>query len=120
MYFVSIIPFLILLIYDYKHAIHMAQQNLYNDDHRFLKWTIKDLKQFKTPLKCILIIIVTFILLMLLRVSNVKISNVYLISAYFFLTISLLLNITVKEKKAVQTKIGLKITGSEEHTSELQ
>lgn len=88
----------------------MAQQNLYNDDHRFLKWTIKDLKQFKTPLKCILIIIVTFILLMLLRVSNVKISNVYLISAYFFLTISLLLNITVKEKKAVQTKIGLKIT----------
>ena len=47
MFYISLIPYLILLFYDYKKALHMAQQNLYNDDNRFLKWTKMILKRLK-------------------------------------------------------------------------
>ena len=47
LFYIGLIIFLILLIYDYKKLLHMAQQNLYNDDNRFLKWTLKDIKKFK-------------------------------------------------------------------------
>ncbi len=51
MFYISLIPFIVLLIYDLKKSLHMAQQNLYNDDHRFLKWTLKDIKSFKVHFK---------------------------------------------------------------------
>ena len=55
----------------------MAQQNLYNDDHRFLKWTIKDMKSFKTPLKCSLVVIITYLVLILLKLDSRLITEIY-------------------------------------------
>ena len=41
LFLLSLFTFIILFIYNLKNSLHMAQQNLYNDDKRFLKWTIK-------------------------------------------------------------------------------
>ncbi len=105
MFYLSLIPFIILLIYDFKKSLHMAQQNLYNDDNRFLKWTINDFKQFKTPIKCSLVIIFTYIMLILL-----KLDSKVIVSIYFFIVCIFILLIKIKENKSNDTKIGLKIT----------
>ena len=105
LYYISLVPFLILTIYTFIKMIHMAQQNLYNDDNRFLKWTIKHFKDFKTPIKCLLIIVITFLVLSILNLESEK-----LVSIYFMFVSLMLLLIEVKENKNVNTKIKLKIT----------
>ena len=105
MFYISLIPFIVLLIYDFKKSLHMAQQNLYNDDHRFLKWTIKDMKSFKTPLKCSLVVVITYLLLILLKLNSRLITEIY-----FFVVSLIILIIKMKENKGSDTKIGLKVT----------
>ena len=105
MFCISLIPFILLMIIDFKKSLHMAQQNLYNDDNRFLKWIIKDLKQFKTPTKCSIVVIITYLILIALRLDS-KI----IVSIYFFLVCLVIFIIKIKEEKASDTKIGLKIT----------
>lgn len=105
MFYISLIPFVILLFYYFKNALHMAQQNLYNDDKRFLKWTIKDFKQFKNSLKILLIVIITFIVLSALNLYSNIITSIY------FIVVCLILLLTkIKEKRKNDTKIGLKVT----------
>ena len=60
----------------------MAQQNLYNDDKRFLRWTIKDMKSFKTSFKCSLVILITLIILVALKFNSLISAEVT--TAYFF------------------------------------
>lgn len=105
LFLLSLIPFLILLFYNYKKMLHMAQQNLYNDDNRFLKWTIKDLKKFKTSQKCLLVIILTFMILLIFNLN----SN-YIVGAYFFITIAMVLCLRIKEESSKDTKIKFKVT----------
>lgn len=105
MFYVSLIPFLLLLINEYKNKLHMAQQNLYNDDNRFLRWTIKDIKSFKTPLKCSLVVIITYIVLILFKLNTNVVTSIY-----FFIVCLIILLISVKEKKKEDTKISLKVT----------
>lgn len=105
MFLISIIPFLMLLIYDLKKSLHMAQQNLYNDDNRFLKWTIKDFKGLKTPLICSLIVAFTFLLLVILKLDVTLIINIY-----FFIINLILLLIKIKEDKQRDVKLKLKLT----------
>lgn len=105
MYFISLIPFIILLIYDFVKMIHMAQQNLYNDDNRFLRWTLNDMKQFKTPLKCLLVVLITFIILVLF-----KLDSKFVIMAYFVIICILMLYIKVRENSNNEVKIALKVT----------
>ena len=105
MFYISLIPFIVLLTYDFKKSLHMAQQNLYNDDHRFLKWTIKDMKSFKTPLKCSLVVIITYLLLILLKLDSRIITEIY-----FFVVSLIILIIKIKEDKSSDTKIALKVT----------
>lgn len=105
LYLVSLIPFLILLIYDFKKMIHMAQQNLYNDDNRFLRWSLKDIKQFKTPLKCSLVVLITLIILVIFKLDAKVITTVY-----FALVCIIILLIKIKENKSNDVKIGLKVT----------
>lgn len=105
MFCISLIPFILLMIIDFKKSLHMAQQNLYNDDNRFLKWIIKDLKQFKTPTKCSIVVIITYLILITFRLDS-KI----IVSIYFFLVCLVIFIIKIKEEKASDTKIGLKIT----------
>lgn len=105
MFYISLIPFMILLIYDLKKSLHMAQQNLYNDDKRFLKWTIKDIKSFKTPLKCSIVVLITLILLVLFKLESNIITKVY-----FFVVCLIILMLKIKENRNVDTKIKLKVT----------
>lgn len=105
MFYISLIPFIILLIYDFKKSLHMAQQNLYNDDHRFLKWTIKDMSYFKTPLKCSLVVLITFLILIIFKLQSNLIASIY-----FFLVCLIILLIKIKENKNNDTKIKLKVT----------
>lgn len=105
MFYISLIPFIVLLIYDLKKALHMAQQNLYNDDHRFLKWTLKDMKAFKTPLKCSLVVLITYLVLIIFKLEASIITSIY----FFFVCLIILL-IKIKENKNADTKIKLKVT----------
>ena len=77
MFYMSLIPFIILFVYDLKKSLHMAQQNLYNDDKRFLKWTIKDMANFKTPLKCSLVVLITYLILVVFKLESTIITSIY-------------------------------------------
>lgn len=105
LYLISLIPFLILLAYDFKKMLHMAQQNLYNDDNRFFRWTIKELKGFKTPLKCSLVVLITYVILILC-----KLDAKYVTMFYFALVSLIILRIKIKLNKKNDIKIALKIT----------
>lgn len=105
MFYISLIPFIVLLIYDLKKSLHMAQQNLYNDDHRFLKWTMKDIRNFKTPLKCSLVVLITYLVLIIFKLEASVITSVY-----FFVVCLIILLIEIKENKNADTKIKLKVT----------
>ncbi len=104
-FIISLIPFIILLLFDFKKSLHMAQQNLYNDDNRFLKWTLKDLKQLKVPLKCSLVVLVTFLILIFLNLNSK-----YITSIYFGLVSLIILILKIKEDRSNDTKINLKFT----------
>ena len=94
LFFISLMPFILLLLYDFKKSLHMAQQNLYNDDKRFLKWTINDLKSFKVPFKCQLVVIITFIIILLLRLeSNLLIGIYFALVNLIIFSFELLLNL---------------------------
>ena len=45
-YIVLLISFFYLNIYKTKFSLHMLQQNLYNENNRYVKWIIKNTKQF--------------------------------------------------------------------------
>lgn len=105
MFYLSLVPFIVLFIYNFKKSLHMAQQNLYNDDNRFLRWTIKDLKQFRTPLKCSIVVVITYMILIIL-----KLNSTFITSLYFLLVSIVILYLKIKENKSSDTKIGLKIT----------
>lgn len=105
MFYMSLIPFIILFVYDLKKSLHMAQQNLYNDDKRFLKWTIKDMANFKTPLKCSLVVLITYLILVVFKLESTIITSIY-----FFIVCLIILLIKIKESKNSDTKIKLKVT----------
>ena len=45
-YFVlSLLPYLFYLMYKSRKAMHMLQQNWYNDGNRYLKWIFGNLKK---------------------------------------------------------------------------
>ena len=96
MFYVSLIPFIVLLIYDFKKSLHMAQQNLYNDDNRFLKWTLRELKSFKDYTKCELVVILTLIIINLLKLNYSFIIGLYIfiVSFIIFLALCLILPIS--------------------------
>ncbi len=105
MFYVSLLLFMILLIYNYKKTLHMAQQNLYNDDNRFLKWTIKDIKKLKNSLKSNIIIIITYLVLIILGLKQELISNIYFSLSCLFIFI-----LMYKENNKKTTKLALKVT----------
>ena len=105
MFYLSLIPYLVLLIYDFKKTLHMAQQNLYNDDKRFLKWTIKEFRCFKIPLKCSLVVLVTYLILILFKLDSKIVTCIY-----FFLVCIVILILKIRENSHTDTKISLKVT----------
>lgn len=105
LFYLSLIPFVLLIIYDLKKQLHMAQQNLYNDDNRYLRWSIKDYKQLKTPIKCMFVVIITFAIMLLLKIEESMIVNLY-----FFVVCLIILLMKIKENKSKDTKLALKVT----------
>ncbi|HIU40790.1 MAG TPA: UDP-N-acetylmuramoyl-tripeptide--D-alanyl-D-alanine ligase [Candidatus Aphodocola excrementigallinarum] len=105
MFYISLIPFIVLLIYDFKKSLHMAQQNLYNDDKRFLKWTIKDFSALKTPFKCSLVVLITYLILVIFRLDSKVITSIY-----FLVVCLIILILKIKENKNSDVKISLKVT----------
>ena len=105
LFLLSLIPFIILFIYNFKNSLHMAQQNLYNDDNRFLRWTINDFKSFKDSLKSLLIVLVTFFAIVLL-----KLEYSLLISIYFMIVSLIIFLLKKKETKRHDVKLKLKVT----------
>ena len=83
----------------------MAQQNLYNDDHRFLKWTIKDIMALRTPFKCSLVVLVTYLILNVFNLESKVITSIY-----FFIVCLIIFIIKVRENRSKDTKIKLKVT----------
>ena len=45
-YFILLTSFIIINYYKTKKSLHMLQQNLYNENNRYLKWLINNSKQF--------------------------------------------------------------------------
>ena len=45
-YIVLLISFIIINFYKTKRSLHMLQQNLYNENNRYLKWVMKNKNQF--------------------------------------------------------------------------
>ena len=105
LFFISLLPYVILLIYGFKKSLHMAQQNLYNDDNRFLKWSFKELISFKVPVKCLIISIITYLLLVVMNLNDNILINLY----FILISIIILINKIKLDKKNI-TKIGLKVT----------
>lgn len=46
LYYVTIVLILMLIIQRTKRSFHMLQQNLYNENNRYFRWVIKNLKSF--------------------------------------------------------------------------
>ena len=105
MFYASLISYVLLLLLSYRKQLHMAQQNLYNDDHRYLKWTIKDYLRFKAPLVCMLIVIVTFIILIAFHFKSSIIINIY----FFIVSLIIFMQMANDTKKS-DTKIKFNIT----------
>ena len=45
-YFLVIIAFIYINFYKSRRSLHMLQQNLYNENNRYIKWTLKNQDQF--------------------------------------------------------------------------
>lgn len=104
-FLISLIPYFILILLDYKKGLHMAQQNLYNDDNRFLKWTLNDIKKFKVDLKCKLIVLITYLIIILFNFETSYLTNIY----FFIICVFLILN-HINENKSKNIKLKFKVT----------
>ena len=86
-FIVSIIPFLIFSYLKTRKSFHMLQQNLYNDDNRYLKWTFNNITK---------IILDTDILFLILICTIFLDSTV---SAAIFVTLYLIIILLYLKKK---------------------
>lgn len=105
MFYISLITFMMLFLYSYKKNLHMAQQNLYNDDNRFLKWTLRELKSFKDYTKCELVVILTLIIINLL-----KLNYSFIIGLYIFIVSFIIFLVMYKNDRKNITKLSFKVT----------
>lgn len=84
LYFIlSLIPYIYYLIYKSKKAMHMLQQNWYNDDNRYFKWILDNLSKVFITYDMI------FLLFLLLHFTNAKTSIIifvlfYLLAYYLY------------------------------------
>lgn len=99
LFILSLIPFFLYLAFKTKDGLHMLQLNWYNDDQRFLKWIIKN------PYKVFINLDMCFVIFVITLVINPKIA--ILMFGIFY---SVILYLTIKEKKNEQVKIKFNFT----------
>ena len=46
LYILTLLTFIFVNVYKTKRSLHMLQQNLYNENNRYLKWLVKNYRQF--------------------------------------------------------------------------
>ena len=77
---IFIITLLFINIYKSKRHLHMMQQNLYNENNRYIRWILKNNKEFLSiEILTILIIVIT----MLIKIDT----NILLISAIMVISL---------------------------------
>ena len=95
---------MIYLIIKEKRSLHMLQQNLYNENNRYLKWVNKNKKDTIFNLDLINIILIFLIIIVNNRIFT------YLISTVVILIYLILGFIVLADRKKEQTKKPLVIT----------
>ena len=99
-FIISLIPILFYIIIRTKKALHMLQQNWYNDGNRYIKWIFKNFeKAFNiTEISVLLIILGNYYLNNTISIISYSLSYLIVGALYF------------KEMKYEQTKKPLVIT----------
>ncbi len=90
------IPYIFILS---KHNLHILQQNFYNENNRYLKWGLKNIKEVLTILPIIILIINFFNLFWHIKYLFI-VNYLYLIYFFYYL----------RKYKKEQVKIPLKVT----------
>ena len=103
LYTISFLLILIFNIFKGKKSIHMLQQNLYNENNRYIKWIFKNLRKafFSLDFISMLILLIAYLL-------NNSLSNVFVVIAiiFYFLDSARIIN----NKKSEKIKKPLVIT----------
>ena len=94
--YIFVIPYLFILT---KHNLHVFQQNFYNENNRYLKWGIKNIKE---------VLNIYDILLLILNIINKFIKNKYLMLINILYLVLYIYKYNNLKKE--QVKIPLKIT----------
>ena len=63
-FLVLVLSFVLLNYYKTKRSLHMMQQNLYNENNRYIKWIIHNQKQFLNIEVIVIIIALVKIILL--------------------------------------------------------
>ncbi|MBQ6497660.1 MAG: UDP-N-acetylmuramoyl-tripeptide--D-alanyl-D-alanine ligase [Bacilli bacterium] len=71
-YLLLIVSFVVVNFYKTKRSLHMLQQNLYNENNRYLKWIMKNKNQFLD----LDLVLIAFAVLLLFTNDNTFISNI--------------------------------------------
>ena len=62
MVYICVIIWLMYMYYRLKKSLHMLQQNLYDDDYRYFKWTIKNFSKIMLSFDLSQVFLIFFIL----------------------------------------------------------
>ncbi|MDD4036202.1 MAG: UDP-N-acetylmuramoyl-tripeptide--D-alanyl-D-alanine ligase [Bacilli bacterium] len=98
LFIISIIPWSVFVIFKYKKALHMLQQNLYNHDSRYLTWLYRNYKKVLGEIDILLVIPLMFYW------------NKTIFMIIFFITYSIFTIVHYNKLKNEQTKKPLVIT----------
>ena len=112
-FLMTLLPYYLFLILKYRYGLYMLQQNSYNTENRYLKWTIKNSKRTIINLE-----LISFLLLILVPLIDKLYYSLAIIIYYVILTyieISKLkkeqqkkkFNITARVKRLIITNILL-------------
>ena len=105
MFFLISFLIIILLLFKTKRSLHMLQQNLYNENNRYIKWNFRNISQFLN---------IEIIIILLTMVGLFMVYNLRLYSLIVLITISLLYLIWIvvfrKKLRSEKTKKPLVYT----------
>lgn len=100
-----LIVYCIYVIYRSTESMHMLQQNLYNENNRYLKWIKKNYKRAFTPIDFLPIIL----FLLVYIVDDTHILDLVLIGSMFIYIFGIIFE--YKKNQTNQNKLPLKATG---------
>ena len=85
MVYICVIIWLMYMYYRLKKSLHMLQQNLYDDDYRYFKWTIKNFSKIMLSFDLSQVFLIFFILF--IPDKNLGIAEILFLIIYILLFI---------------------------------